>query len=400
MDMLHRQVFWDHIPVVEYVTASVLWYFETGEKAYLLVCLTSDTFNRARAEFGRAHHVGRSMPSELPKSWDYVHYAWNTFARTPVASAIESITGGDESSITFRLFGDGSKKKKKKKKGSASVRLTIPQDFDVRVHKVAALVNHFHSYYGTDELYGMTVSYKQSKLELKRITQVSASVGLSSDDPTDKESMLQQELRGKGVVDEEMIGFVVALSSVVGHQRSPDVLLTQWRSVIKTCSSHWCPKPLWWCVASTLVGDNLLGMTRHYEGGVVVPATCLENWDMLTLLKLLQTNVMTEKVNKAAGKIMKYTRNDLAHERFDGDWVRDWSCMEELLTALGCSSAAGKLRKFCEPLNKSHRDSEGDTYSTYVAPFHALYLNTHAHTRIHTHAHTRTYIHTQIHTHT
>ena len=109
-------MFWDHVLVVEYVTASVLWYFETGEKAYLLVCLTSDAFDRARAEFGRAHHVGRSMPSELPKSWDYVHYAWNTFARTPVASAIESITGGDESSITFRLFGDGSKKKKTKKK--------------------------------------------------------------------------------------------------------------------------------------------------------------------------------------------------------------------------------------------------------------------------------------------
>ena len=129
------------------------------------------------------------------------------------------------------------------------------------MHKVAALVNHFHSYYGTDELYGITVSYRRSKHELKRIAQVPASVGLSAKEPTDKESMLQQELLSKGVVDEEMIGFVVALSSVVGHQRSPDVLLTQWRSVIKTCSSHWCPPPLWWCVASTLVGDNLLGMT-------------------------------------------------------------------------------------------------------------------------------------------
>ena len=109
MDMLHRQVFWDHIPVVECVTASVLLYFETGEKPYLLVCLTPDAFDRARAEFGRAHHVGRSMPSELPKSWRYLQYAWNTFARTPVASAIESVTGGDDISVTFCLFGDGSK---------------------------------------------------------------------------------------------------------------------------------------------------------------------------------------------------------------------------------------------------------------------------------------------------
>ena len=118
------------------------------------------------------------MPSELPKSWDYLQYAWNTCARTPVASAIESVKGGDDTSITFCLFGDGSKqknKKKKKKKGSATVRLTLPQDFDVRVHKVAALVEHFNSHYGTAELYGMTVSYQRSKHELKRTTQVPAS---------------------------------------------------------------------------------------------------------------------------------------------------------------------------------------------------------------------------------
>ena len=67
---------------------------------------------------------------------------------------------------------------------------------------------------------------------------------------------------------------------------------------------------------------------------------------------------MTDKVYNAAGNILKYTRNDLAHERFDCDWVRDWSCMEELLTALGCSSAADSLRKFCK--SKSHDVNEGN----------------------------------------
>ena len=103
----------------------------------------------------------------------------------------------------------------------------------------------------------------------------------------------------------EMISFVVELSSLVGHERSLYVLVNQWRSVIKTCSSHWCPPPLWWCIGSTLVGDNLLGMTRQYEGGVAIPATCLENWDMYTLLKLLQCNVFRVEVREAVDKIAK-----------------------------------------------------------------------------------------------
>merc|ERR1712032_934964 len=80
------------------------------KKLQLLVCLTPDAFNQARAAFGIAYHVGRSMPRELPKSWGYLQYGWNTCARTPVASAIESITGGDDGSVTFHLFGDGKKK--------------------------------------------------------------------------------------------------------------------------------------------------------------------------------------------------------------------------------------------------------------------------------------------------
>ena len=374
-------MFRDQIPVIECVTASVLLYFKTGTKTHLLVFLTPDAFARARSGFGSAHHVGRPMPCEVPKSWYYLQGAWNTSARTPVTSAIESVTGGDETSVTLRLFGDGAKKKKKKKKGRSTVRLAIPDDFDVRVHRVAALVDHFNSNYGTPALYDEAVSFQRSQHELERLVQVPASVGLSAEVPPDNESMLKQELRSKGVMDAEMIRFVVALSSLVEYQRNPDVLVNQWRSVIKTCSSHWYPPPLWWCVASTLVGDNLLGMTRQYEGGVVVPATCLENWDMFTLLKLLQTNVFPDKVNNAAEKILKYTRNDLAHERFDCDWVRDWYCMEELLTTLGCSIEADKLRKFCEP--KSHNANPGDTYRKYVAPVHSIYLHTHTHTHTH-----------------
>ena len=118
------------------------------------------------------------------------------------------------------------------------------------------------------------------------------------------------------------------------------------------------------------MGDNLLGMTRQYEGGVAIPATCLANWDMFTLLKLMQCDIFPDKVNEAVGKIAKYTRNDLAHERFDCDWVRDWCCMAELLDALGCSSAANALRKFCE--SKAHSINEGDTYWTYAAPLYSF----------------------------
>ena len=285
--------------------------------------------------------------------------------------------------MIFHLFGDGAKKKstrkkKKKKKGRSAVRLVLPEHFDAQVNKVAALVDHFENNRGTPELYNNAVTYQPSKHERELTLQVPAPAGVSAENPPENVSMLKQELRSNGVVDEEMIRFVFDLSCLVEHQRSPDVLVNQWRSGIKACSSHWCPPPLWWRVASTLVGDNLINMTRQYEGGVVVPATCLENWDMFTLLKLLQSNVFPDKVNNAAVKSLEYTRNDLAHERFDCDWVRDWLCMEDLLTALGCSSEADKLRKFCE--SKAHSAKSGDTYRTYVAPVHSLYLHTHTHT--------------------
>merc|ERR1712032_541831 len=83
------------------------------KKLRLLVRLTADAFNQARAGFGIAHHVGRPMPRETPKSWSYIQHAWNTCARTPVASAIESIADGDQNSVTLHLFGDGTKRKTK-----------------------------------------------------------------------------------------------------------------------------------------------------------------------------------------------------------------------------------------------------------------------------------------------
>ena len=97
-----------------------------------------------------------------------------------------------------------------------------------------------------------------------------------------------------------------------------------------------------------LVGSNLDGMTRLLDGNVRVAATCLENWDMFPLLKLLQSNIFSETVKQAAWHVQIYTRADMAHERFDCDWHRDWTCMVKLLDALGCSRKADSLRKSCE----------------------------------------------------
>ena len=102
-------------------------------------------------------------------------------------------------------------------------------------------------------------------------------------------------------------------------------------------------------------------MTRRGDGGDVrIAATCLENWDMYTIIKLLQTNIFSDKVHRAVNKVKNYTRTDLAHERLDCDWVRDCGCMVELLDALGLQSDAGKLREFCK--SKNHSIDAGNTY--------------------------------------
>ena len=384
------------------------------------------------------------MPRELPKSWSYLHEGWNTSARTPVTSAIETAVSGDAKSVTFKLFSDGlkaqqsttpnpasassnpnAKKQKKnnnKGKGAASrpLRLNLPENFDVQVHKIAALSDRFNVHHdgnGTHKLYGEPVIYKPAKQELDHIMDVikkvvadPAASNLSTSDiyrkyivtdeslgsyrgddwdqwfleklnrikqqptpslpsarmsrvePLDRDDVITQELKKHGVRNPEIITFIADLSRLVRDDtRSPFLLVDQWRRILALCSSHWIPPPLWWCVGSTLVGDNLLGMTRPCkEGGVFMPATCLENWDMILILQLLESNVFPDFVREAARKVKKYPRTDLAHERFDCDWHRDWTCMADLLNALDCSSAAAELREFCEP--KTHTSDGGESF--------------------------------------
>ena len=107
-----------------------------------------------------------------------------------------------------------------------------------------------------------------------------------------------------------------------------------------------------------LVGDTSIGMTRK-EGDVFIPATCLENWDIYILLKLLHSNAFPETVREAARNV-KNVRSDIAHERFDCDWNYDCGCMADLLSAMGCSSAAAELRGFCEA--KAFPSGGGETY--------------------------------------
>ncbi len=75
----------------------------------MLIRLTPEAFDRARENYGAARYIGRRMPREIQKSWTYAAEGYNTFARTPVTSAVESATGGDAESVTFHLFGDGTK---------------------------------------------------------------------------------------------------------------------------------------------------------------------------------------------------------------------------------------------------------------------------------------------------
>ena len=155
-----------------------------------------------------------------------------------------------------------------------------------------------------------------------------------------------------------MARFVQDLATLAGPSREPSAILEQWLSTLEACSSQWCPPPLWWCLGSVLVGSNLTGMTRTPDPTVMIAATHLANWDFFNLLKLLQSSVFSKKVNQAAWQVQRYTRTDIAHERFDCDWHRDWTCMAELLDALGCSSAADRLRKSCEP--KFHTNDGGE----------------------------------------
>ena len=140
-------------------------------------------------------------------------------------------------------------------------------------------------------------------------------------------------------------------------------LLGRWAKALEECSSPWCPPPLWWCVGSVLAGWRLSRVTRLYQGAVTVPATNLANWDMLALIRLLESDAFPGKVREAAHIMDEYTRRDLAHERFDCDWHRDWTCMADLLDGLGQAADAAELRKFCE--TKPHTTDNGERHNTH-----------------------------------
>ena len=89
-------------------------------------------------------------------------------------------------------------------------------------------------------------------------------------------------------------------------------------------------------------------VTRSSEGGVTAPATCLANWDMLAILKLLQCSIFSEKVQRAVQQVNEHTRRDIAHERFDCEWRHSYLCLVRLLQALDLAEHATKLEAWCE----------------------------------------------------
>ena len=375
---------------------------------YLFLRLTREVFDLAREKFGDASRFGKQMPLEVPKSWTYLQAAWNTIARTPVMGVLESAARGDDKAVTFHMLSDGKRKKKPNKKQTN--RLRLPKAFDDEVYKVAAVVNHFNRVGGAQSQLYRPIEHQPSSRErdhiammLSRVlanpstrdlsacdvyekhvlpsapfasyrgpgwrewliaelqcirshaTPLLASAATSEVDHSKRFEDLTWELNSAGVSDPELIAFLRSLCTFAGHATCPFAIYKQWRKVLTQCSSHWYPPPLWWCVASTLVAENLDSMTRFREGGVMMAATCLENWDMLPLLKLLQTRLFPADVHEASYKIATYTRKDIAHERFDCDWHRDWNCMADLLEAL--SGDAEKLREFCE--SKPHSTDAG-----------------------------------------
>ena len=366
----------------------------------LFVTVAPGTFQRMRENYGAKRHIGREMLREIPKSWTYISEAWNKYARTPVANAIESVTGGDAESVAFQPYANVKGGKKSKR---ASVPLTLPKSFDADVYKVAPLVTHFGLYAkAPKELYG-SVKYQPKRPEivhvqkvLKELVAALPSKGLSAREiyrthvrnhpafdaygGAEWEKWFVSELQRslltgvgsknyptnasrhtahKALRHPDLIRFVQDLSILTGFSRDPLALLQHWVNTLQTCSSHWCAPPIWWCLGSVLVGSNLQGMTRSPDGDVTM-AACLENWDMFVLLKLLQSNIFPEQVKNAAERVLRYTRMDIAHERFDCNWKRDWTCMYDLLHALGCSREAEGLRNCCEP--KFQSDAGGADY--------------------------------------
>ena len=377
-------------------------------------------FGRARRVGRKIRDVCRSW-TYIHAAWDnfarpHVTSAIESAAGGDHTSVVAFNLFGDGSKIKKEQKQQPNKNNSKKNKNKSKVCLMLPDCFDAHVHKVAALVDHFtrHQEQGTRKCSEHIIEYAPSQSELQAVVEVLKKVvadpatgdlsapeiyqqcildaGLLDTyrgagwkqwcitqleliqqqpappaplpnaikpDASDSACAFRRELKQHGANSIEMVHFMENLSRLVLHKRSVGLLVEQWCNSVAKCSSHWCPPPLWWCVASTVVGNNLVGMTRaDQESQVSLPATCLENWDVLALLKLLRSSVFSNKVNAAAGSVLKYTRTDLAHERFDCDWNRDWNCMAELLDALGLATDSDNLREFCK--SKNHRIDTGE----------------------------------------
>ena len=312
----------------------------------------------------------------------------------------------------FHLFGSSlkktgnSKKKNPKKKGanvSSSVKLALPVDLDNNCHKLTALISHYvlhrkdpsmlyghvqhtpsdrerHQLIGKldDLLSDPTINSLSTKMildkhvkkadvfahyngaewetwfidQIERIRLVSSTAPLPNNNPklgpTATSTEIQKQLTQMGIVDKDTISFIAHLCRLSGSGTRPYDIIEQWYKVLTACPSHWCRPTVWWCVASTLVMYDVGTVTRSSEGGVTAPATCIENWDMLAILRLLQCSMFSEKVHRAVQRVNEYTRRDIAHERFDCEWRHSYLCLVELLQALDCPNTAEKLQRWCK----------------------------------------------------
>ena len=296
------------------------------------------------------------------------------------------------------------KNKKKSKKNATSVKLVLPASLDDNCHKIGALVNHFDLHKKDPGMLYGEVQHAPSDRERDHLIQKLGELlsdpktnGLSTQQilhhyvkqadvfahyngaewdkwlieqmdhirlmkpsspplpvsnakpgPTGKTPALKLYLTQLGITDSDIITFIVDLCRLSGPGTRPFDIIEQWYKVLTACSSHWCRPTLWWCVASTLVMYDVGTVTRSSEGGVTAPATCIENWDMLAILRLLRCSMFSEKVHRAVQQVNEHTRRDIAHERFDCEWKHSYQCLVELLQALDCPRHAEKLERWCQ----------------------------------------------------
>ena len=313
-----------------------------------------------------------------------------------------------------------SKKKKNQKKKNqqkkkvfvpSSVKFKLPTSFDDRAYKIAALVDHYTSHHDEPSMLYGNVHHSPSDRERDHLIRLLEEIVTTNDlspheildqhvkksdafaqykgpdwekwfiqklehiqressliavpplittnaNPHGKTTTIKQHLTKLGVTDNDIICLVTELCRMVGPATRPFDIIEQWYKVLAACSSHWCHVPLWWCVASTLVLYSVDTVTRSSEGGVIAPATCMRNWDMLAILKLLQCHIFPEKVRQAVQKVNEHTRRDIAHERFDCDWQHSCQCLVELLQSLDCARASDTLQKWMN--SKSYTASGGE----------------------------------------